>query len=284
LRNRTAGGCHGHGSSSDHVNDAIVEGPVSARGLVTLPHACPVWSTPVEKLVDRSGDEPGVGCGNPCGKPRLPHPSGPLGVGGTVLTMTDPAASLDPLSSFETIASLRRSSLRVDPDRAIPDELVDRLIAVSATAPNHRRTFPWRFRIITGRGRAELGEALAQDLVEAHQPEAKIEKARSKYLRAPVLIAVASVAGEDTTMTAENRDAVSAAIQTLLLGATAAGLASYWSTGAAMTSVRLREFCGFDETDTIVGLLYLGWPIGDPPPIDRPAPESLRIGTTTQTS
>jgi nitroreductase len=198
--------------------------------------------------------------------------------------MTDPAGSLDPLSSFETIASLRRSSLRVDPDRAIPDQLVDRLIAVSATAPNHRRTFPWRFRIITGRGRAELGEALAQDLVEAHQPEAKIEKARSKYLRAPVLIAVASVAGEDTTMTAENRDAVSAAIQTLLLGATAAGLASYWSTGAAMTSARLREFCGFDETDTIVGLLYLGWPIGDPPPIDRPAPESLRIGTTTQTS
>ena len=198
--------------------------------------------------------------------------------------MTDPDRSLDPLSSFETIASLRRSSLRVNPDRAIPDQLVDRLIAVSATAPNHRRTFPWRFRIITGNGRAELGEALAQDLVEANQPEAKIEKARSKYLRAPVLIAVASIAGEDTTMTAENRDAVSAAIQTLLLGATAAGLASYWSTGAAMTSVRLREFCGFDETDTIVGLVYLGWPIGDPPPIDRPAPESLRIGTTTQTS
>lgn len=197
--------------------------------------------------------------------------------------MTDPAGSVDPLSSFETIASLRRSSLRVDPDRAISDELIDRLIAVSATAPNHRRTFPWRFRIITGEGRAELGEALALDLIKTGQPEAKIEKARSKYLRAPVLIAVASIAGEDPTMTAENRDAVAAAIQTLLLGATAADLASYWSTGAAMTSVRLREFCGFDETDTIVGLLYLGWPIGDPPPIDRPAPESLRIGTSIQT-
>jgi nitroreductase len=250
--------------------------------MVTLPQVCPVWSTPVEKLVDRFGDEPGVCCGKPCGEPWLPLPSGPLGVGSTVLTMTDPDRSLDPLSSFETIASLRRSSLRVDPDQAIPDELVDRLITISATAPNHRRTFPWRFRIITGKGRTELGEALAQDLVEAQQPEAKIEKARSKYLRAPVLIAVASIAGEDTTMTAENRDAVSAAIQTLLLGATAAGLASYWSTGAAMTSVRLREFCGFDATDTMVGLLYLGWPIGEPPPIDRPAPESLRIGTTTQ--
>jgi nitroreductase len=217
------------------------------------------------------------------GKLNTPCPSDLLRVGGTVLRMTDPSGSVDPLSSFETIASLRRSSLRVDPDRAIPDELIDRLIAVSATAPNHKRTFPWRFRIITGEGRAELGEALALDLIETAQPEAKIEKARSKYLRAPVLIAVASIAGEDPTMTAENRDAVAAAIQTLLLGATAADLASYWSTGAAMTSVRLREFCGFDETDTIVGLLYLGWPIGDPPPIDRPAPESLRIGTSTQT-
>lgn len=204
-------------------------------------------------------------------------------VGSTVLIMTSPAGSVDPLSSFEAIASQRRSSLRVDPDKAVPDDLVDRLIVLAATAPNHKRTFPWRFRIVSGRARADLGEALAQDLIDAGQDEAKIEKARSKYLRAPVLIAVASIDGEDATMTAENRDAVSAAIQTLLLGATAAGLASYWSTGAAMTSVRLRDFCGFNATDTIVGLVYLGWPIGDPPPIDRPAPESLRISASTQT-
>jgi nitroreductase len=204
-------------------------------------------------------------------------------VGSTVLIMTAPDGSVDPLSSFEAIASQRRSSLRVDPDKAIPDDLIDRLIVLAATAPNHKRTFPWRFRIITGTGRAELGGALAQDLVDAGHDEAKIEKARSKYLRAPVVIAVAAIAGEDATMTAENRDAVSAAIQTLLLGATAAGLASYWSTGAAMTSVRLRDFCGFNATDTTVGLIYLGCPIGDPPPIDRPAPESLRIGASTQT-
>ena len=204
-------------------------------------------------------------------------------VGSTVLIMTDPAGSVDPLTSFEAIASQRRSSLRVDPDKAVPDDLIDRLIVLAATAPNHKRTFPWRFRIISGPARAGIGDALAQDLIEAGQDNAKIEKARSKYLRAPVLIAVASIDGDDATMTAENRDAVSAAIQTLLLGATAAGLASYWSTGAAMTSVRLRDFCGFDATDTTVGLVYLGWPIGDPPRIDRPVPESLRIGASTQT-
>jgi len=203
-------------------------------------------------------------------------------VGSTVLIMTAQAGSADPLSSFEIVATQRRSSLRVDPDNAVPDELIDRLISVAATAPNHKRTFPWRFRILTGDARADLGDALAQDLIEANQPEAKVDKARSKYLRAPVIVAVGSRAGDDATVTAENRDAVSAAIQTLLLGATAAGLASYWSTGAAMTSARVREFCGFDESDTVVGLLYLGWPIGDPPPIERPQPESLRIGSSTR--
>lgn len=197
--------------------------------------------------------------------------------------MTTSGDSVDPLEALEAlerVADRRRSSLRVDPDRVVSDDLIDRLIVLAASAPNHKRTYPWRFRIITGEGRAGLGEALAQDMTDLDQPEAKIEKARSKYLRAPAVIAVASVSGKNDTMTAENRDAVSAAIQTLLLGATAVGLASYWSTGAATTSARVGRFCGFDETDTMVGLVYLGWPIGDPPPIERPAPESLRIGRT----
>ena len=204
-------------------------------------------------------------------------------VGSTLLIMTSPDGSVDPLASFEQVATHRRSSLFVDRERVVTEELLDRLIAVAATAPNHKRTFPWRFRVITGEGRVQLGEALAQDLIEADQAEAKIEKARAKYLRAPAILAIASIRGENDTMTAENRDAVSAAIQTLLLGATAAGLASYWSTGAAMTSTRLREFCGFDHSDTVVGVIYLGWPTGSPPPIERPAPEVIRIGTPPAT-
>jgi len=204
--------------------------------------------------------------------------------GDTVRPMSSPLSSSPPselLSTFEQIASHRRSSLRVDPVQPIAPELIDRLIAVAATAPNHKRTFPWRFRILTGSGRDGLGLALANDLEDRGEAEAKIEKARSKYLRAPVIIAVASVVGEDETLTAENRDAVSAAIQTLLLAATAAGLASYWSTGAAMTSTRVKTFCQFERTDTMVGLIYLGWPNGDPPPLERPTPESIRISGST---
>ncbi len=198
----------------------------------------------------------------------------------------------DPLAAFTDLARRRRSNLRIDPDRSIDPDLLDRLIEVAATAPNHHRTTPWRFRIITGTGRDGLGRALAAGLgagpgagpsaggeqgTAADAADPKVAKALVKYLRAPVMVVVAARSGDDPIVTLENRDAVSAAVQTLLLAATAAGLASLWSTGAAATSAEVARFCGFDPSDTIIGLIYLGWPTAELEPVDRPAPEILHI-------
>jgi nitroreductase len=188
----------------------------------------------------------------------------------------------DSVTSFSDLAHRRRSNLRIDPERPVDPELLEQLITVAATAPNHYRTHPWRFRIITGAGREGLGESRAAELRSAagFDPivdEAKIAKARSKYLRAPVMVVVASRVGDDPIATLENRDAVAAAIQTLLLAATAAGLASLWSTGAAATSAEVARFCGFDPSDSTVGLIYLGWPPAQLEAIERPAPEIVHI-------
>jgi len=184
----------------------------------------------------------------------------------------------DHLAVLEDLAARRRSNLRVDPDRPVPPELVERLVRVAATAPNHKKTYPWRFRVVSGDGRTALGEALAGDLLASGEENpAKVAKARVKYRRAPVVLVVAAAAGEHPTMTEENRDAVSAAIQTLLLGATAAGLASLWSTGAAARSGRIAELVGLDPTDTIVGLVYLGWPMSEPDCPPRPEPDLVWV-------
>ncbi len=230
----------------------------------------------------------------------------------------------EPSTPFSELAHRRRSNLRIDPERAIDDNLLDQLITTAATAPNHHRTYPWRFRIIRGDGRRGLGNALADHLANKPDPltnkpdpltnkpdpltnkldpltnkldpltnkldplankldpdpalaQARVSKARSKYLRAPVMVVVASRAGEDEIATIENRDAVSAAIQTLLLAATEVGLASLWSTGAAAQSMEVAEFCGFDSTDTIIGLVYLGWPTAELEPALRAVPEVVRI-------
>ena len=180
----------------------------------------------------------------------------------------------DHLDLLESLATRRRSSLRVDPDRPVEPAVIERLVHLAATAPNHKKTYPWRFRVVTDDARTALGEALAEDLLAAGEENpAKIAKARVKYRRAPVVIVVASMAGDHDTMTQENRDAVSAAVQTLLLGATAAGLASLWSTGAAARSARVAELCGLDPTDTIVGLVYLGWPTSELECPPRPEPD-----------
>jgi len=182
------------------------------------------------------------------------------------------------LEKFEVLAAARRSNLRVDPDRDVPVELVERLCRLASWAPNHHRTLPWRFCAVTGDGRRALGEALARDVAETGEDNpAKIAKARTKYTRAPVVLVVAAAAGPDPITTLENRDAVAAAIQTLLLGATAAGLATLWSSGAATRSARVAGVCGFDPADAVVGLVYVGWPIAGVRVSERPSPVVGRL-------
>lgn len=192
--------------------------------------------------------------------------------------MTETVTS-ESLAAVEDLADRRRSNLRVDPDRAVPPELVERLCRLAATAPNHKKTFPWRFRAVTGAARRALGEALATGLIEGGETDlAKLEKARTKYTRAPLVLVVGAAGADDPVVAAENRDAVAAAVGTLLLGATAAGLGSLWSTGAAARSPHVARLCGFDPGDTVVGLVYLGYPIADPPTPARPEPELRALG------
>jgi nitroreductase len=61
---------------------------------------------------------------------------------------------------------LRRSVPRVHSDRP-PRELVERVIAAAGWAPNHYHTEPWRFIVLAGKAREELGEVMASVLREA---------------------------------------------------------------------------------------------------------------------
>ncbi len=178
------------------------------------------------------------------------------------------------MAELYDVIARRRTSLRVDPDRAVPAELIERLCQAVVWAPNHHRTWPWRFAVLTGDARLRLGEALADHELSRGAAEAKVDKARTKYLRAPVMLAVGCVADANPVTAMEDRDAVAAAVQNLLLAATAEGLASYWGTGSVTEAPAVKELCGLVPQDQIVALIYLGWPLGlDPEAPARPAPE-----------
>ena len=86
------------------------------------------------------------------------------------LEAAEPPAMLAIMSvPFESLAELvrtRRTSMFVDNEREVPAEVVEQLCELAQWAPNHKRTWPWRFALFTGNGRARLGEAFAADMVD----------------------------------------------------------------------------------------------------------------------
>jgi len=180
----------------------------------------------------------------------------------------------DELEVFEALARRRRTNLRIDPDRPVEPGLVRRLCELAQWAPNHHRSWPWRFAALTGDARRRLGVLVADDLRARDAAPAKIAKAEGKYLRAPLMLAVAvgHADGDDGERRLEDRDAVAAGIQNLLLGATAAGLASYWGSGAVLGLASVGALCGFAPTDTLVAMIYLGHPVAQAPVPPRPEP------------
>lgn len=160
---------------------------------------------------------------------------------------------------FAALVRARRTSMLVDKDRAVPLAVVEQLCELAQWAPNHKRSWPWRFAVATADGRARLGETIAAAM-EAHgDPPEKVAKARTKYLRTPATLIVGSAAGDSELRTAENRDAVAAGVQTLLLGATTLGLATYWGSCPKGANDVVAELCGFEPGTHVAALIYLGW-------------------------
>jgi nitroreductase len=178
-------------------------------------------------------------------------------------------------STFEDFADLvrtRRTHMLVERDREVDAAMIEALCELATWAPNHKRTFPWRFAAFTGDGRRRLGDAFVADMIDRGVgDDGKRDKTRTKYTRTPNVVVVGCAAHDHPTFHDENRDAVAAGIQNLLLGATTLGLASFWSTAPLMDSASALELCGFAEDDRIIGVIYLGWSTRDPSPSERPA-------------
>lgn len=172
---------------------------------------------------------------------------------------------------FATLVRARRTHMLVDRDEPVDPSIVEALCELATWAPNHKRTHPWRFATCTSDGRLRLGEAFVADMVDRNLgDEGKRAKTLTKYARTPTVLVVGCAANDHPTFHDENRDAVSAGIQNLLLGATALGLASFWSTAPIIDAPRALDLCGFSPDDRIIGIIYLGWATGTAEAGERP--------------
>jgi nitroreductase len=184
---------------------------------------------------------------------------------------TDPPPPLDVPAAVDEVIRSRRTSLLVDPLDEVPDDLVELLIELATWAPNHKRTWPWRFTVLSGDARWRFGEALAAVAAsDGRTPPEKVAKLRVKYARSPIVVLVWTTVADDEVRAREDRDATAAAVQNLLLAATSFGLGNYWASIAEDLTDAARRFAGLDEDHDLVALVYLGWPTGTTAPPPRP--------------
>lgn len=165
----------------------------------------------------------------------------------------------------------RRSVARVLPD-PLPRELVEEILTAGMRAPNHHLTGPWRFVALAGDARREVGDAHLRAALRTRPdlPREGRAKEAGRLERAPVVVACCVVTGDDPVQAREDRDAVAAAIENILLAAQARGLGAMWRTGAMVDEAEVREALDLGPHDAVVGFVYLGRPVEPPAPRDDP--------------
>lgn len=149
------------------------------------------------------------------------------------------------------------------PDRS----LIEKVVEAAQWAPNHQRTQPWKYIVLTGKARYRLGEVLAATQAEGMTEEerrnasSELERVRQKPLRAPVIIAAVVRPSMDPKV--EKIEAictVAAGMQNALLTAHALGLGAIWRPSRATPSDQMKRFLGLTEEETLLGFLYIGHP------------------------
>jgi nitroreductase len=165
------------------------------------------------------------------------------------------------MTIFEVIK--RRRSVGKMTEQVPTREQIEQILEAATHAPNHHKTEPWKFFVIAGKARKELGEVMAQSLAERQKDVLPpvLNKERNKPLRSPILIAVtADHPIQPNVVAIENIEATAAAVQNMLLTAEELGLTAVWRTGDAAYSPQIKHWLGLAPEDYIIAFIYLGYP------------------------
>lgn len=180
------------------------------------------------------------------------------------------------LETLEQIARTRQTTKVIsESDLPIADDrpLVDRLLASAGWAPFHKICSPdhrqekldgiepWRFHNLDAR-QCRLLRRVVIDEPSAGKIPGMLAAARAMILvtwlpnpSSPVITDVEYF--EPTVANVEHIAAASAAVQTLLLAATAAGVSNYWSSGGVLRNTAIFDRLGIPTNQRLLGAIFL---------------------------
>lgn len=158
-------------------------------------------------------------------------------------------------TQFALLVEKRRTLKRFD-GRLIPKADLLQLLDWAILSPNHRLNQPWRFRVCEGKDIPAFLQELETKMGKENWPT--YQSAADRLRSAGGFIDVAVLKEEPGIRDEENFAATSAAVQSILFGATALGWQSFWSTGKLVRLPETRELIGMPPNEHFVGSIWLG--------------------------
>ncbi len=155
-------------------------------------------------------------------------------------------------------------------ERKVHKEIIEELLNSAIWAPTHGMNQPWRFKVYMEDGLAKLADLLVSEyhlaVKEEDRKKAKEDKMKSSPANASAAILVwMERPKEERIHEKDELFACAAAVQNILLHATAHGLGSFWSTPGFIHTDGFKERLGLKEADNMIGIVYLGYPKGEWP-------------------
>lgn len=155
-------------------------------------------------------------------------------------------------------------------DKPIEKETLEKILEAANWAPNHKKTEPWRFKVLKGNSKDALGTFLANKYqeVEEHPKKFKIKKLLENPSRAGAIIAICMQRDPKESLPEwEEIAATAMAVQNMWLACTELNIGSYWSSPGLIKY--MHEFFDFSEGEKCLGFFYMGYFDAPLPDVDR---------------
>jgi len=169
----------------------------------------------------------------------------------------------------------KRRAVRQYRQDPVKKEDLHTILDAANWAPSGMNRQPWEFVVVTGKKIPEMGASYRKvseeytrnwDLSPMRGSLTKEEFIRfaETYGGAPVVLVVLTDSNDNPDLRKAYLESASAAMENLLLAATAFGLGTCWMTGPLRDEKSLRRILTIPEDKEIVAITPLGYPQGVP--------------------
>ena len=155
-------------------------------------------------------------------------------------------------------------------DKPISRETIEKILEAANWAPTHKKTEPWRFKVLMGEKKQELGAFLSAKYqeVDPMPKQMKIKKLQYNPSNSAAVIAICMQRDPKESLPEwEEIASVAMAVQNMWLCCTELGVGTYWASPGLIKF--MDEFFDLKEGERCLGFLFMGYYEGDVEPSSR---------------